>query len=78
MLLFVLPDIVFMRTWFTVQIPQFYNPVTSLLLPPEEKEKWRGMRTVGQLRHDLNIPNPANEDSIYKVEILLEITVFFL
>ncbi|XP_072174747.1 ribosome biogenesis protein BMS1 homolog [Diadema setosum] len=59
-------DIIFVRTWYQVAVPKFYNPVTTLLLPPEEKGQWAGMRTVGQLRHDANLPVPRQKDSEYK------------
>lgn len=65
--LVVSPDIVFIRTWYPVTIPNFYNPVTSLLLPPDQKETWQGMRSVGQLRRDLGLKAPVNSDSLYKV-----------
>ena len=59
-----LSDIVFLRGWVRVDVPRFYNPVTSLL--NAKGEKWLGMRTVGQLRHERAIPIPVNPDSIYK------------
>lgn len=59
-------DIVFVRTWYPVSIPRFYNPVTSLLKPAGEKESWRGMRTTGQLRHERGIKLKQNKDSLYK------------
>ncbi|XP_061665530.1 ribosome biogenesis protein BMS1 homolog isoform X2 [Syngnathoides biaculeatus] len=59
-------DIVFLRSWYPVSAPQLYNPVTSLLLPVGEKDSWSGMRTLGQLKHDLGIRNKANTDSLYK------------
>jgi ribosome biogenesis protein BMS1 len=59
-----LSDIVFLRGWVRVDVPRFYNPVTSLL--NAKGEKWLGMRTVGQLRHERSIPIPVNPDSIYK------------
>ncbi|XP_033880698.3 ribosome biogenesis protein BMS1 homolog [Acipenser ruthenus] len=59
-------DIVFLRSWFPVSVPQLYNPVTSLLLPLGEKESWTGMRTVGQLKHDLGVKVKPNKDSLYK------------
>ena len=61
------PDIVFIRTWYPVTVPNFCNPVTSLLLPPEQKATWQGMRTVGQLRKDLGLKAPVKSDSLYKV-----------
>ena len=60
-----LSDIVFCRTWYKVDVPRFYNPVTSLLLPAEEKNRWQGMKTTGQLKREKNIHMPANKDSMY-------------
>ncbi|XP_038159871.1 ribosome biogenesis protein BMS1 homolog [Cyprinodon tularosa] len=59
-------DIVFLRSWYPVSVPQLYNPVTSLLLPAGEKDSWSGMRTLGELKHDLGIRNKPNPDSLYK------------
>lgn len=59
-------DIVFMRTWYPVSIPAFYNPVTSLLKPVGEKDTWSGMRTTGQLRLAHGIKLKASKDSLYK------------
>lgn len=67
-----LSDIVFCRTWFRVDVPQYYAPVTSLLLAPEEKTKWQGMKTVGQLKRERSIHAEANVDSMYKVKIIFE------
>lgn len=60
-----LSDIVFCRTWYRVEVPKFYNPVTSLLLPPAEKNQWRGMKTTGQLKREKNIHAVVNTDSLY-------------
>lgn len=60
-----LSDIVFCRTWYKIDVPKFYNPVTSLLLPVEEKNQWQGMKTTGQLKREKNIRAPANKDSMY-------------
>ncbi|XP_067045099.1 ribosome biogenesis protein BMS1 homolog [Acropora muricata] len=59
-------DIVFIRTWYPVSVPNFYNPMTSLLLPSDQKENWLAMRSVGQLRKDLGLKTPINKDSLYK------------
>ncbi|XP_075573858.1 ribosome biogenesis protein BMS1 homolog isoform X2 [Pelecanus crispus] len=59
-------DIVFVRTWYPVSIPRFYNPVTSLLKPTGEKDSWSGMKTTGQLRHERGIKLKQNKDSLYK------------
>nr|XP_046157402.1 ribosome biogenesis protein BMS1 homolog [Oncorhynchus gorbuscha] len=40
-------DIVFLRSWYPVSVPQLYNTVTSLLMPAGQKDSWSGMRTVG-------------------------------
>ncbi|ETE66937.1 Ribosome biogenesis protein BMS1-like protein [Ophiophagus hannah] len=64
-------DIVFMRTWYPVSTPAFYNPVTSLLKPLGEKSSWVGMKTTGQLRHERGIRLKQNKDSLYKVAALL-------
>uniref|UniRef100_A0A8C3NX44 BMS1 ribosome biogenesis factor n=1 Tax=Cyanoderma ruficeps TaxID=181631 RepID=A0A8C3NX44_9PASS len=59
-------DIVFVRTWYPVSIPTFYNPVTSLLKPAGEKDTWSGMKTTGQLRYERGIKLKQNKDSLYK------------
>ncbi|XP_075697838.1 ribosome biogenesis protein BMS1 homolog [Rhinoderma darwinii] len=59
-------DIVFLRTWYPVTVPTFYNPVTSLLKPVGQKETWTGMKTVGQLRYELGIKQKPRKDSAYK------------
>ncbi|KAM4034174.1 ribosome biogenesis protein BMS1 homolog isoform 1-T3 [Anomaloglossus baeobatrachus] len=59
-------DIVFLRAWYPVTVPTFYNPVTSLLKPVGQKESWTGMKTVGQLRHELGIKPVHRKDSLYK------------
>ncbi|GJQ65989.1 hypothetical protein Trydic_g4082 [Trypoxylus dichotomus] len=70
-----LSDIVFCRTWYKVDVQKFYTPVTTLLLPPEKKNSWKGIRTKGELKREMNIQNPANVDSLYK-EIVREPKVF--
>lgn len=61
-------DIVFLRSWYPVVVPQLYNPVTSLLMPAGQKDAWTGMRTLGQLKLELNIQKMPNKDSLYKVK----------
>ncbi|XP_055948782.1 ribosome biogenesis protein BMS1 homolog [Argiope bruennichi] len=58
-------DIVFLRTWVKVPVPQFCIPVKSLLLPPEEKTKWQGCRTLGRLRYEKGLQVPVSDDSKY-------------
>lgn len=54
-------DIVFCRTWAPMEVPKFYNPVTSLL------GDWVSMKTVGQLKFELGIRGEAQTDSMYTV-----------
>lgn len=70
-------DIVFLRTWVAVTVPQFCITVTSLLLPPGQKAKWEGMRTLGKLRHDKGLHAPVNEDSKYTVSNLAGYLKFY-
>merc|ERR1712228_1051475 len=58
-------DIVFVKTWFNVEVPKFYALVTNLLQHPDERSSWRGMRTVGQIKREANIKNDVNKDNLY-------------
>lgn len=75
LLLFFLIDIVFCRTWYKVDVQQFYTPVSTLLLPPDKKNCWKGLRTTGQIKREMNIRNPANKDSIYTVRKLNSVLI---
>ncbi|KAH9783366.1 Bms1-type G domain-containing protein [Citrus sinensis] len=57
-------DIVFMRGWADVEIPCFYNPLTTALQPRDKT--WQGMKTVAELRREHNFSIPVNKDSLYK------------
>ncbi|KAI5067058.1 hypothetical protein GOP47_0017586 [Adiantum capillus-veneris] len=57
-------DIVFLRAWVTVDVPRFFNPVTTLLQSHEMV--WRGMKTVAELRREKGLSIPLNKDSTYK------------
>lgn len=59
-----LPDIVFLRAWYSIQPRKLYNPVTSLLL--SDKGEWTGMRLTGQVRRDEALKTPLNVNSTYK------------
>lgn len=56
-------DIVFCRTWATVPVQKFYNPVSSLLL--KSKDQFQGMRSVAEIRRDQKLAIPHKKDSEY-------------
>ena len=53
-------DIVFCRTWFPVDVPQLYNPVTSLL------RDWSVMKPARLVRQEKGIKLLQQHDSKYK------------
>ncbi|KAI3956649.1 hypothetical protein MKW92_035621 [Papaver armeniacum] len=57
-------DIVFLRAWTQVEVPRFFNLLTTALQPRDRV--WQGMKTVAELRREHNIPIPVNKDSLYK------------
>ncbi|KAL2945287.1 Ribosome biogenesis protein bms1 [Bienertia sinuspersici] len=57
-------DVVFFTTWVNVEIPKFFNQLTTALQP--RNLTWQGMKTVGELRRQLSLPVPVNKDSLYK------------
>eukprot|EP00049_Salpingoeca_infusionum_P004098 m.74835 g.74835 ORF g.74835 m.74835 type:complete len:1366 (-) comp12414_c0_seq7:1155-5252(-) len=57
-------DIVFLRTWYKVTPPKFYNPVVNLLL--QDHESWQGMKLTGQLRYEQGLTAPQKKDSSYR------------
>ncbi|KFK23541.1 hypothetical protein AALP_AAs66918U000300 [Arabis alpina] len=57
-------DIIFLKAWTTVKVPQFYNPLTTALQPRDKT--WEGMKTLSQQRREQNIPIPVNKVSLYK------------
>lgn len=61
-------DTVFLRAWAEVDVPQFYNPLTTALQP--RNKTWQGMKTVAELRREQNLPIPVNKDSLYRVRTL--------
>jgi len=63
-----LSDIVFVKTWYKIEIPKYYAPVTNILDKNIDGEKyvWKGMRTTAQIKRDANIRHAANEDSLYR------------
>lgn len=58
-------DIVFLRAWYNIVPRMFYNPVTSLLLPPHARS-WQGMRLTGTVRREEGIKTPLRINSAYR------------
>jgi ribosome biogenesis protein BMS1 len=57
-------DIVFLRCWYPIKPKIYCNQVTNLLL--NSGEKWRGMRTIREIRRGEQIELPTKPDSIYR------------
>ena len=57
-------DLVFVKAWYPVTIPKYYNQVTSLL--NKDKGEWEGMRTVGQIRYETGVKVPTKRNANYK------------
>ncbi|XP_058084646.1 uncharacterized protein LOC131232437 [Magnolia sinica] len=57
-------DIVFLNTYAPVEVPCYFNPVTTAMQPHDKT--WKGMKTVAELRRELNLRIPVNKDSLYK------------
>ena len=53
-------DIVFCRTWFPIDVPKLYNPVTSLL------REWTSMKPARLVRQEKGIKLLQQHDSKYK------------
>ena len=45
-------DIVFLRTWAGLTIPDLYLPVTNILQPEGDKSEWHGMKTTAEIRKE--------------------------
>jgi len=53
-------DIVFLRTWYQVDVPKFYNPVITY-------GSTRMLKTHAEIRKERNLPVPQKQDSQYKI-----------
>ncbi|KAA0203482.1 hypothetical protein HAZT_HAZT010442 [Hyalella azteca] len=58
-------DVVLLKTWTNVEVAKYCSYVRSLLLTPEQKAHWQGMKTVAQVKKEKNIRNEPNKDSLY-------------
>uniref|UniRef100_A0A1I8IWQ0 Bms1-type G domain-containing protein n=1 Tax=Macrostomum lignano TaxID=282301 RepID=A0A1I8IWQ0_9PLAT len=54
-----LSDIVFCRCWAQVEPPSYFNPVSTLLLNPSDRQRWQGARTVAEIRRARQLDNPG-------------------
>merc|ERR1712228_1044597 len=59
-------DIVFVKTWYNVEVPKFYAVVTNLLSEVGKRSAWVGMRTVGEIKRERDLRNTVDTDSIYR------------
>ncbi|CAH8851293.1 unnamed protein product [Trichobilharzia szidati] len=69
-------DIVFLRTFFAVELPRYYNPVLNRLVPIAGEKStqhsgsggggWRLLRTLGELKWEAGIKTESKPDSQYK------------
>lgn len=56
-------DIVFMRTWYGVDVPHFYSSVNNLLIPNGSVPL---VKTLGELKRERAIKMQPNENSLYR------------
>lgn len=56
-------DIVFMRTWYAVDVPHFYSSINNLLIPTESMPL---VKTLGELKREKSIQMSPNENSLYR------------
>jgi len=61
-----LVDIVFLKTWYQVELPKFFNPVTNFIMPPDKRAEWQGMKTLGMLRKETGSKALFSKDSQYQ------------
>lgn len=59
-------DIVFLTAWVKTPVEQFYNLISNLLLPLDQRGEWTGMRTAWEVRIDKGIKRDPDEKSLYK------------
>lgn len=59
-------DMVFLKSWYAVEVPKFYAPITNLLDQSFNSDNWVGLKTLGELKYINNIRVMPNENSLYK------------
>ena len=66
-------DTIFLKSWFAVEVPKFYLPITNLLTANRNESslpgefKWEGLKNLAQLKIENNIKVTPNENSLYRV-----------
>lgn len=63
-------DIVFLKTWYSLEPTEFVNPVTNMLTGAESE--WQSVRTTAQIRHSMDMKTPSNPDSVYRTVVRKE------
>ena len=59
-------DVIFLRSWYPVDLPQLYLPVFNLLNSSGNREQFDyGMKKTGQVRYERGLTVPSNPDSVY-------------
>ena len=58
-------DSIFLKTWYAIDVPKFYYPITNLLSPNEVFT----IKTLGTLKYENNIKVVPNVNNLYKVLI---------
>lgn len=66
-------DVIILKTWVPLEMATHCFPVRTLLLPPNEKAAWQGMKTLAQVKKSKGIKNLANPDSLYTVSTFLSL-----
>lgn len=73
-------DTIFLKSWFAVEVPKFYLPITNLLTVKSpsindkiqtDAERWQGLKTLAQLKIENNIKVVPDENSLYRVKLFL-------
>ncbi len=60
-------DVIFLRSWFAVDVPKFYTPITNLLMSLfDANNKFTGLKRLGELKKENAIAINPNENSLYK------------
>ena len=62
-------DTIFLKTWYAVDVPKFYYPITNLLV--DTSQQLVTLKTLGTLKRERNIQVVPDANSLYKVRTTL-------